>query len=771
MKKITSFVLLLGAAVMMISSCSDTLTPDLKRYAGVDKYAKDSIYSALGILRSIQNVAERTVILGDAKGDLFTTGTYTTDSVNAIANFENPADGSSALLNVADFYHVINSCNFYLANVDTTVTQNNVKIMQREWAQVQSMRAWAYIQLVRYYGEVPFVTTPVSNTDEAERQQHSAPKANASTLISLLKENGLSRALELQNQFGFPFYGNLAYGSDNNFGSQMLFFPVQLVLADACLMNNDYENAANYYYRYIIDAFAKNPFAENNTYKASVGDMRGIYYADSRNIRNGFTSYDNSTVVSAMTNYYGKVLNQIQNIYGFKTTVTMGSTSVEANEQMQQLLPSNQYVSLNRAQTLVKFNQENEVITRNMVNVDARLNVYAPRIQFMNGDINYVANKYVIARDINYGPNGVDQPVSFDDFTKQYFIPMYRSPLIMLRFAEAINRLGFPELAFGLIKDGLYTENIPTYNTADRVFDTRITTLYYDTVQANEKDTVIEVRDTLNCTYIYARGLDNWRSTSVDSTDIIFINADNDTLFAGQPMYNTTAERDRWITLYGDEPGFSKVIFEQLPDTLVENLRDFIYITEPTAASGGMYYLGRDEVIRMQSYPFFDFSSPIWSDNNLTDNTTVQYGIHARGCGQISGRCDTIFTYARQVAEHIAQDYARQNNLSYAEQQAYARTLYNGDTLYVTDKALIQNAVENIIVDELALEDCFEGHRFTDLVRIAGHKTAAGMNGTEWLAWKIARRNSRFTDNASEVDAALKAKVLDQNNWYFKLPE
>ena len=174
----------------------------------------------------------------------------------------------------------------------------------------------------------------------------------------------------------------------------------------------------------------------------------------------------------------------------------------------------------------------------------------------------------------------------------------------------------------------------------------------------------------------------------------------------------------------------------------------------------------------MEIYPFLDFwSDGKWSSSAMTENFVTNRGVHARGCGDVAGICDTTYTYVRQVAAKIAEDYARANSLSYDEQLAYAETLYSGDTLLVDDKQAIINAVENIIVDECALEGAFEGHRFTDLIRVAEHKNKAGDNGTEWLAWKIGRRNKSVTDPAAEVEATLQTKMLDKTNWFLKLPE
>ena len=78
-KSILSFLGLVMSAMLFTTSCEDMLTPDLDRYATESAYGKDSIYSALGVLRSIQNVAERTVLLGECRGDLVTSGTYTND--------------------------------------------------------------------------------------------------------------------------------------------------------------------------------------------------------------------------------------------------------------------------------------------------------------------------------------------------------------------------------------------------------------------------------------------------------------------------------------------------------------------------------------------------------------------------------------------------------------------------------------------------------------------------------------------------------------------
>ena len=81
------------------------------------------------------------------------------------------------------------------------------------------------------------------------------------------------------------------------------------------------------------------------------------------------------------------------------------------------------------------------------------------------------------------------------------------------------------------------------------------------------------------------------------------------------------------------------------------------------------------------------------------------------------------------------------------------------------------NAVENLIVDELALETAWEGNRYPDLLRIASHKGDAGV---QWFADKIARRGDTRepgVDYTTSADyQALYQKLLNKENWYLKLP-
>ena len=62
-------------------------------------------------------------------------------------------------------------------------------------------------------------------------------------------------------------------------------------------------------------------------------------------------------------------------------------------------------------------------------------------------------------------------------------------------------------------------------------------------------------------------------------------------------------------------------------------------------------------------------------------------------------------------------------------------------------------AIEELLCDEEAMEFCFEGTRWYDLMRFARHKNRAGLQGNQWLADKV-KANEPKTD------------LTNEQNWY-----
>jgi hypothetical protein len=81
-----------------------------------------------------------------------------------------------------------------------------------------------------------------------------------------------------------------------------------------------------------------------------------------------------------------------------------------------------------------------------------------------------------------------------------------------------------------------------------------------------------------------------------------------------------------------------------------------------------------------------------------------------------------------------------------------ANKYYQVDTTLTVEEQILQ--VEDMIVDEGALEFAFEGIRFYDLMRVALRR-----NDADYLAERVALRSG-------VEDAALRIRLQDYTNWY-----
>ena len=81
--------------------------------------------------------------------------------------------------------------------------------------------------------------------------------------------------------------------------------------------------------------------------------------------------------------------------------------------------------------------------------------------------------------------------------------------------------------------------------------------------------------------------------------------------------------------------------------------------------------------------------------------------------------------------------------------------IYSGDY----DKE-VQDAVEDLIIDECALELAFEGSRFSDLCRVALRR-----GNPDYLAQRVAKRHT------GKIDESLRSRLQNKNNWFLPIPE
>ena len=485
-KSIVSLFVFLAGFGVFTTSCEDMLTPDMERYTEGFS-GKDTVNFYLGIMRNVQDMVEQNVILNEVRADLADTTMYSSDSIARIARFDaSLKDGESALLNRAAYYKVINQCNFYLAKADSNAIKNDILYMRKEIAQVHMVRAWTYMQLVQNYGRVPFITQPVDNANTGWEVNPAEGWATPENLIDLL-EPSLLLAAQFEKTYGFPDYGQFNTGKSGvNIAHKLMLFPSDLVLGDLYLLRGngvaDYEKAAQYYYDWLEDN-ATSSVKSSDAVSANVmkiDDVKHLMWGNSKNWYNNLLAYANAAdetvtlVPSAANKSFGSVLTRLANVYGFETSsfnqtsgsgsevATNGEISLKPNAKMRQLGPSQRYIALNKAQTYVTYNSDNKqqdetaVVEPEYYNEgDGRLNASAPYYQTEDDGKPRFIHKFGVAGNIN------QDGLASGGFTFKYAVNVYRKRQVYLRFAEAINRAGFPGHAFAILRDGLNYDYFP----------------------------------------------------------------------------------------------------------------------------------------------------------------------------------------------------------------------------------------------------------------------------------------------------------------------
>lgn len=713
------FIFLLGFGVST-TSCEDMLTPDMDRYSE-NFSGNDTVYFYLGILRNVQDMVEQNELLGDLRSDLVTTTSYSSDSIADIINYQKLQDGENGLLNRAAYYKVINQCNFYLAKVDTNAVKNNIYYMRKEYAQVVAIRAWTYLQLVQTYGRVPFITKPVDNANTGW-ENNPETWATPDNLVDLLKDE-LEKAKTFEHTLGAPNYGSFNTGNITIDSKYMRFYN-DLVLGDLYLLRGkdraDFVAAAKNYY-YFLKEKAKSGISVLDTparfNEFSMGGKDYYSPSISRWISAGLqatslSSYENITIIpSAANSSFGKVLSREAQIYGFdihstnSTTggddnatdaTTSGNISVKPNLRSRQIAPSEAYLNLCAAQyyTNSVFTSASELPTEVEYYEgvgDARMHATAPIFQTTDGKERYIVKNTPVT---SVSMDGQANVASF-----KYYKSLYRLSQVYLRYAEAINRAGYPRTAFAILRDGINFNNMPKL-LEDKVYDDENQTWHY------------------------------------------------------------TYDLDSVKTAYG------------------------------------INYIGADELYRAQNEPeyanFIDFSTNIWNNKS----------IHGLGCGT-STVADTLYDFECAegiVRQRIQQEQALANALGLSlsetpdtpaeevqpqsranddeegEETEPDRSGYKeGEPARVPAEVDMNEvlAVESLIADELALQTAYEGTRMFDLIRIARHRDAAGQFGTQWLAWKVARRNELLKpyEVPTQYNATLYNLLVNPENWYIANPQ
>lgn len=413
------YIITLVSFIFGITSCDKILDTDSDRYVTTDDHdlgsAADSVYSVLGILQGMQNIGERYLMFGEFRGDLLDITDKTLEDVRNLNNFT--VDVESDFANPIDYYAIINNCNYFLSK-----TADPKSVLAREHALVRTIRAWVYLQIAYAWGEVHYYTDPIVTIEDALTD---VPTYSIEQLTDAL-------ITDLEPYAGSPYPG---YGTIYDFTSKQLFIPTYAVLGDLYLLRgasvSDYEKAATYYARLIDEHYGPsfvNPSQNRMGWSLTV--MLAQNFEDSWPLDYGWRTASIATSNSEL--------------------ITAIQMATQRSEGIVSSLPDNWY-TYTTSNVIEDLWAEQSYVHR-VQNIGADDDLY-----FTYGDTRKQGNFPGTMLVTDGAGNLETYPYFYKLIEAEHFL-LYRLPLIYLRYAEAVNRAGKPELAFAVLKYGLCTE-------------------------------------------------------------------------------------------------------------------------------------------------------------------------------------------------------------------------------------------------------------------------------------------------------------------------
>lgn len=774
----------LGGGILF-TSCEDMFTTD-NGLVTDDLTPQDTVYTMMGIVKNMQRIMDRTVIFGELRADLVGVSDNTPSDLRDISSFDVSTD--NAYNDPRDFYNVINSCNIYLANVDakrmasqTTEEGYGEYYFEKEIIATKCYRAWTYLQLAQIYGatNIPFILEPVITADAADQMvANTSNRTTMNDLCTYFITDLKPYADQIKdNEALMPDYSaSYASGQESNVSVsyRKFFLPVRLMLAELYLWRGsytqsvaDYREAVRYYHEFLTHG----------------SDSRNYLLSNYRITWNSGGSQSYSGTISSYNNNF-RLAQQVSFI-PMDTTAYLGNTS-SIREVFSSKYSNNYYPAATPSERLKEIFQ-----SQNYLNVDYSLATslsditpeYAPkeesalRTRFEDrwwryvGDLRfnsvYSSFDYNNSENSNYS-NEWSFCAKWEDNAsgggslsttdqRPEFIPLYRLPIIYLHMAEALNRAGFPESAFVILKYGISTSALQAY--APQEFEelktiTAISSQDADFTQWNVNYFITP--DMVSFADIRSHQFNQWPIHAFGCGESWFDDGYTTGVNLADPKY---AQGDETIQYVVDEEG--NIIYEtdEEGQPILDPNNLPIPVTDPS-----------------QGTPVYNYG--IWAETYV--NGGYENGIYDVWGGLDVSRLEPIFQellsyddflaylptatnyYRGIVVEQMSEEDLQALYDTYkSDFDAFRATIEHNKGVKAAAANDMQAGVADLILTEEALEGMFEGTRFGDLMRFSKQT-----GNDAYLGQAVSKRTGTATP-----DGSLAGKLASEAGWYITMPK
>jgi len=447
------YIILLCLVSIAFTACTDSKMEEQLDPSDNYKTVNDADNAVLGAYASFQKLGKQLVVLNELRGDLVDVTSNASTDLQQI-NSKTPDDGNQ-YADPTPFYTVIMNCNDAISNFDKmkakgTLTDDQYKEL---YSDMVGLRCYTYLQLGVQFGNIPYITKPLNDISEVKALAKKQETIPLDTLITKLiaEMEGLYTNLGSTALDSYANSDLVNYNLDG-YDLHTSFINKHLLLGDLYLWHGDYTSAGTEYYKVLGRDDAMDEGDNDLYFKCST----------SGETTNSLTFGTSSYFEIFYLRYHNSDINSMGNFW----------------KLMFQGLPQNKPYCYEWIWSIP---------------YDAS---FAPTFPFKSlfynkaagGDYQLMASKYAVdslwnnqkqANGFNYDPRGKDASfVEQSDGTYEIYkykyradldnstntttttlndgnLFLYRATQIILRYAEAANRAGYPKVAWALLNDGV----------------------------------------------------------------------------------------------------------------------------------------------------------------------------------------------------------------------------------------------------------------------------------------------------------------------------
>lgn len=407
-----------------VFSCDDLLKEDSSRVISSDENNLDSdndtIYSVIGILTKMQDIADKYVLLGELRADLMDVTDNSSTDLRELSDFSVDQE-SNEFCDVTDYYEIINNCNYFLQNADTMSSSTGENTFLKEYGVVKTIRDWVYFQIGVNYREAVYYKKPLLTVEDVNADY---PVLSLESLVDTL----------IADMEGVVGIAEPNYSTVYDIDSKYMFVDKKFLLGELYLWKaalsaskdvSLYVTAAQYFANLI----------DENTYVVSNKRIR----------------YTSSSFLSTTSNWESLL------------------SSTTNNDEMISLIPFAESAVDGTVNGLAEMIADEMYTPSDVINSLWNDQVYAyPTTETVP---TYTAGD--LRKDASTDEEAGSDFVAIKKHDYDHVI-IYRTGLLYLRLAESLNRSGYPGLAFAILKYGL---NETTLSDEDKVSAAELATL------------------------------------------------------------------------------------------------------------------------------------------------------------------------------------------------------------------------------------------------------------------------------------------------------